>query len=77
LMRLFNRFFLAILIFGLFCMFPATASAQIPDPNEWVDDLKQNIEFTVDGLWYDILLLHAQAQCCNSRKTRITSFPPL
>lgn len=34
--------------------FPATVSAQVPDPGSWVDDLTQDIEFMVGGLWYDL-----------------------
>jgi hypothetical protein len=47
---------------GMLMRFPTTAFAQIPDPGDWVDDLSQDINFAIDGLWYDILLLHSQAQ---------------
>jgi hypothetical protein len=50
------------LIVGLLLAIPATAHAQIPDPGDWVDDLTQNVEFAIDGLWYNLLLLHAQIQ---------------
>ncbi|KAB2893779.1 MAG: hypothetical protein F9K28_07460 [Bacteroidetes bacterium] len=50
------------LLLGLLLAFPSSAFAQIPDPGDWVDDLTQDIQFMVDGLWYDLLALHAQIQ---------------
>jgi|GEM_PF-5768555 len=57
-----KKYLLVILILGILLAFPATASAQVPDPGDWVDDLTQDIQFAIDGLWYDILLLSAQLQ---------------
>ncbi|MBZ0307469.1 MAG: hypothetical protein K8I82_15480, partial [Anaerolineae bacterium] len=51
-----------ILLLGLLLAFPSSAFAQIPDPGDWVDDLTQDIQFMVDGLWYNLLALHAQIQ---------------
>jgi len=51
-----------VILVGVLLAFPAKASAQVPDPSGWIDDLSQNIEFMVDGLWYDLLRLHAQIQ---------------
>ncbi len=56
------RFIYMLLVVGLLLAFPATASAQVPDPGSWVDDLTQDIEFMVDGLWYDVLHLLATVQ---------------
>jgi len=56
------RFALILTVFGLLFILPAHAHAQIPDPGDWVDDLTQNVEFAIDGLWYNLLLLHAQIQ---------------
>ncbi len=56
------RFIYIVLIVGLLLAFPATASAQVPAPGDWVDDLTQDIEFMVDGLWYDVLHLLAAIQ---------------
>ncbi len=50
------------LLLGLLLAFPSSAFAQIPDPGDWVDDLTQDMQFMVDGLWYDLLALHAQIQ---------------
>ncbi len=50
------------LLLGLLLAFPSSAFAQIPDPGDWVDDLTQDIQFMVDGLWYNLLALHAQIQ---------------
>jgi hypothetical protein len=60
-MRRYRIIILAVLLLVLLTL-PATASAQIPEPGDWVDDLSQDINFAIDGLWYDILLLHSQAQ---------------
>lgn len=57
-------------LLGLTCILllalPTSAYAQVPDPvpdpGEWVEDLSQQIQFAVDGLWYGVLLLHAQLQ---------------
>lgn len=50
------------LVLTLLLAWPSPAHAQVPDPGEWVDDLTQNIQFALDGLWYDLLALHAQIQ---------------
>lgn len=57
-----RRIIWIILLIGLLLAFPTTASAQIPDPGDWVDDLTQDIQFMIDGLWYKLLLLHATVQ---------------
>jgi len=57
-----KKHLLVILLLAVMLAFPATASAQVPDPGDWVDDLTQDIQFAIDGLWYDILLLSAQLQ---------------
>lgn len=51
-----------ILILGWLLAAPSMSHAQ--SPSGWVDDLTQEIEFMVDGLWYDLLRLHAEIQCC-------------
>jgi hypothetical protein len=56
------KIFLASVCIGFLLAFPSSAFAQIPDPGDWVDDLTQDIQFMVDGLWYDLLALHAQIQ---------------
>jgi len=56
------RLIMVALFLGLLLAFPTTASAQIPDPGDWVDDLTQDIQFMVDELWYNLLLLVAQIQ---------------
>ncbi len=57
------RIFLITVLLGLLLALPSTAFAQVPDPGDWVDDLTQDMEFMVDGLWYTLLQLHAQTQC--------------
>ncbi|NJL55721.1 hypothetical protein HC928_11320 [bacterium] len=56
------RVILLLISIGLLLAFPATAAAQIPEPGDWVDDLTQDVEFMVDELWYNLLLLAAQIQ---------------
>ncbi|GIK64267.1 MAG: hypothetical protein BroJett018_20610 [Chloroflexota bacterium] len=51
-----------VLLLVLLLAFPSSAFAQFPDPSDWVDDLTQAIQFMIDGLWYDLLALHAQIQ---------------
>ena len=60
-MRIYRTIILAVLLLVLLAV-PTTTSAQIPDPGDWVDDLSQDINFAIDGLWYDLLHLHAQVQ---------------
>jgi hypothetical protein len=51
--------------------FPISAYAQVPDPlpdpSAWVDELSQQIQWAIDGLWYAVLLLHAQLQWYSRR----------
>jgi len=54
--------FIVLIICVVLLAFPATTHAQIPNPGDWVDDLTQDIQFMVDGLWYKLLLLHATIQ---------------
>lgn len=56
------RMFWITVLLGLMLAPPSTAFAQVPDPGDWVDDLTQDMEFMVDGLWYTLLQLHAQTQ---------------
>lgn len=56
---------LSILMSGVLLIFPARAFAQVPDPGSWVDDLSQDIQFLIEGQWYDLLHLHAEIQWSN------------